>query len=227
MVNGGSNLTYGIRTLYAKTFERFDKWLIGDMTALTSPDIDDSKPPDAVVGPVPDVERAQAEEAAAILESLGTMAAAAPQPAPQPVSKAINSKKRKASERKDAAKVRLGSHMLCNAVIVREQANVPRLLYIQQQWLCRKRNRKRKERSCWRLKALMGPASLPTSTPCCAKSVQQAIARTRSSYVTDVTRDFIWFAYHLLWMMFQLAIGSVHTASAETMTTCSSKRAAR
>ena len=40
VVNGGSNLTYGIRTLYAKTFERFDKWLSGDLTALTVPDID-------------------------------------------------------------------------------------------------------------------------------------------------------------------------------------------
>lgn len=106
MVNGGSNLTYGIRTLYAKTFERFDKWLIGDKTALTEPDMDDTKPKDAVVGPVTDVERAQAEEAAAILESLGALAA--PQPPAQPVSKAINSKKRKASEKKDAGKVRFG-----------------------------------------------------------------------------------------------------------------------
>ena len=198
MVNGGSNLTYGIRTLYAKTFERFDKWLSGDLTALTVPDIDEAKPPEAVVGPVTDVERAQAEEAAAILESLGTMAAAAPQPAAQPVSKAINSKKRKASEKKDAGKVRLGSHFLWNAVTVREPANVPRFRYFQHQCLCRRKSFLRKRRRSWRLKASMGPASLPTSIPCYAKSVQQAIAKTKSSYATAVTRDSIFFACHPL-----------------------------
>jgi hypothetical protein len=107
VVNVGSNLTYGIRTLYAKTFERFDKWLLGDLTALTGPDTDESKPKEAVARPTTDVERAQAEEAAAILESLGTLAspAAPQQPSEQPVSKAINSKKRKVAEKKDTGKV--------------------------------------------------------------------------------------------------------------------------
>lgn len=107
VVNGGSNLTYGIRTLYAKTFERFDKWLSGDVSALSGPDAEESKPKEPVLQPAPDVEQAQAEEAAAILESLITMTApAVQQPPAQPVSKAINSKKRKTSEKRDAGKVR-------------------------------------------------------------------------------------------------------------------------
>jgi hypothetical protein len=66
VVNGGSNLSYGIRTLYAKQFEKFDKWLTGDIGFLTKFEMPDVK--DAGLDSEFD---ADVEEAAAILESLG------------------------------------------------------------------------------------------------------------------------------------------------------------
>lgn len=92
VVNGGSNLTYGIRTLYARHFERFDKWLAGDTSIIEKPVQDEVKPSIAAPGIDADV-----EEAAAILELLGGNP---PRPEPKPEPKPDAVKKRKAPERK-------------------------------------------------------------------------------------------------------------------------------
>lgn len=100
-MNGGSNLTYGIRTLYARHFERFDKWLTGDMSILEKPMPDEPKPAAVALGIDADV-----EEAAAILELLGGNP---PRPEPKPEPKPDPVKKRKAPERKS-----LSSKVCCS-----------------------------------------------------------------------------------------------------------------
>lgn len=92
-MNGGSNLTYGIRTLYARQFERFDKWLAGDKSVLEKvPAPGDVKQSADAPGVDADV-----EEAAAILGLLGGNQ---PLPEPTPEPKPEPTKKRKAPERK-------------------------------------------------------------------------------------------------------------------------------
>lgn len=100
VVNGGSNLTYGIRTLYARQFERFDRWLAGDKSVVDKPLAEEEvKQVAGALGIDADV-----EEAAAILELLGGNP---PRPEPKPDPKLEPTKKRKAPERKSmSSKVR-------------------------------------------------------------------------------------------------------------------------
>lgn len=95
VTNGGSNLSYGLRSLYIKHFSRFDEWLVNPSAP--------AKPVKAAEGPVEGKRKdAEAHEAAAILESLGTGpdAPSAGQPEPK-----ADSKKRKA-DKADSHKVR-------------------------------------------------------------------------------------------------------------------------
>jgi hypothetical protein len=99
VTNGGSNLSYGLRSLYSKHFSRFDEWLTRPTPAVSSEKA--STPVAAVKKPEPD--DVEAKEAAAILESLmgtGAEQAAARQ----------ETKKRKASvEKTENGKVRRDS----------------------------------------------------------------------------------------------------------------------
>lgn len=64
---GGSNLSYGLRTLYAKLFQAFDCWLTGKAPPAASEDGAQEIKPAVVARREPELDEA---EAAMILESL-------------------------------------------------------------------------------------------------------------------------------------------------------------
>jgi hypothetical protein len=212
VVNGGSNLTYGIRTLYARHFESFDKWLAGDVSALYKSETEAPKSQIAVGNP-----DAEAEEAAAILESLGGQPLA-PRPEAQLEPKPAASKKRKASEKKDASKVcSLG--LKCGRLVVLHRSEVHSCC------CCRNASPAASPRRFKQYRASMAPESQQTSILSCVRFVQQDTVKTRSSYVTAVTKAFTYSVSPRPLMMCQRGTGSARFATRGTVTTSSSRQA--
>lgn len=203
VTGGGSNLSYGIRSLYTKQFSRFDAWIANDCKPVNHVDKPAVKSEAGVENGM-EVD-AEAEEAAAILESLMGTTGQGPDTA-----SAAPKKRKASSDRGDAAgKVRTIAGRLRGHPCVSPAPLTRGLIG------CRKSGPKgRSPRT-----SLTPRAFLKILTRFCVRFARQAITKTRSSCVTDVTRVFISSASLRRWMTCPRVTGSALTALNRTTIT--------